>query len=178
MSPTLFGVCIYALESWLSHIQVSSRLLSSLIYADDLALVTNSPSHLQALICALSYICASAGLDVKATKFHQNQGDAVPPTALQSTPACAAFLLFWLRHSFFKYLSSILPTLKMSTSSFVAQVILRTMYMPTARHDMAGICWITMALLWLGLWQACSTAIATLYGDFDHVSQPCMPLCS
>ena len=79
LSPTLFGVFIDALEGWLSHraaaagvsIQCEnggSRLLSSLIYADDLALVANSPSHLQGLIDALSDFCASAGLEISATK--------------------------------------------------------------------------------------------------------------
>ena len=74
LSPALFGVFIDALEGWLSHraaaagvsIQCEnggSRLLSSLIYADDLALVANSPSHLQGLIDALSDFCASAGLE-------------------------------------------------------------------------------------------------------------------
>ena len=45
-----------------------SRLLASLIYADDLALVANFPSHLQGLIDALSDFCASAGLEISATK--------------------------------------------------------------------------------------------------------------
>ena len=78
LSATLFGVFI-SLEGWLSHraaaagvsIQCEnggSSLLSSLIYADDLALVANSPSHLQGLIDALSDFCASAGREISATK--------------------------------------------------------------------------------------------------------------
>ena len=96
LSPTLFGVFIDALEGWLSHraaaagvsIQCEnggSRLLSSLIYADDLALVANSPSHLQGLIDALSDFCASAGLEISATKTQVMQ--FLPLVRSQSPPA-------------------------------------------------------------------------------------------
>lgn len=33
------------------------------------------------------------------------------------------------------------------------------------------MCWIVTALLWLGVWQACLTALALLHHDFDHISQ-------
>ena len=79
LSPTLFGIFIDALEGWLSHrvpaagVRVqseggASRLLSTLIYADDLALLANCPLQLQGLIDALAAFCSSAGLEISAAK--------------------------------------------------------------------------------------------------------------
>ena len=74
--------------------RAGSRLLP--IYADDLALVANFPSHLQALIDALSDDCASADLGISATKtlvmqfLHLVYNHFLP---VQHLP-------FWLRHSF------------------------------------------------------------------------------
>ncbi len=98
--PTLFGVLIDALDGWLSHRAAAAgvfiaregggtRLLSGLIYADDLALVANSPSHLQALIDNLSEFCACPGLMISATKTQVMQ--FLPPVCNQPLPVLHSF---------------------------------------------------------------------------------------
>ena len=119
LSPTLFGVLLDALKGWLSHRAAAagvsmecksggSRLLSSLIYANDLALIAQPPSHLQALIDPLSDFCASAGYEISATKSPK-------PSRCSSSawfaiaPCLSAFFLFWLRHSFLNIFRQHLP---------------------------------------------------------------------
>ena len=143
LSPTLFGVFIDALEGWLSHraaaagvsIQCEnggSRLLSSLIYADDLALVSNSPSHLQGLIDALSDFCASAGLEISATKTQVMQ--FLPLVRNRPLPEQHSFSfgsdtasICLVNTSHYKYLG-----VTFCSSGNPSD------YMPAARHNMVG----------------------------------------
>ena len=143
LSPTLFGVFIDALEGWLSHraaaagvsIQCEnggSRLLSSLIYADDLALVSNSPSHLHGLIDALSDFCASAGLEISATKTQVMQ--FLPLVRNRPLPEQHSFSfgsdtasICLVNTSHYKYLG-----VTFCSSGNPSD------YMPAARHNMVG----------------------------------------
>jgi hypothetical protein len=117
LSPTLFGIFIDALEGWLSHrvpaagVRVQSeggaaRLLSTLIYADDLALLANCPLQLQALIDALAEFCSSAGLAVSAAKTQVMQ--FLPRMRGQALPL----------HSFWYGSDAAIPTPLLNTSTY------------------------------------------------------------
>ena len=139
----MFGVFIDALEGWLIHraaaagvsIQCEnggSRLLSSLIYADDLALVAKSPSHLQGLIDALSDFCASAGLEISATKILVMQ--FLPLVRNRPSPEQHSFSFgsdtaskCLVNTSHYKYLG-----VTFCSSGNPSD------YMPAARHNMVG----------------------------------------
>ncbi len=138
---------------------------------EDLALVANSPSHLQALIDALSDFCASAGLEISATKTQVMQ--FLPLVCNQPLPNILSLLA---PKQLPRYLSST-PITNISASLFVTEVIPRT------TCQLQGTTWqahmqilIAPAILWLGVWQACSTAVAILYVDCDHLSHVCREL--
>ncbi len=108
---------IDALEGWLSHrvptagVRVQSeggaaRLLSTLIYADDLALLANCPLQLQALIDALAEFCSSAGLAVSAAKTQVMQ--FLPRMRGQALPL----------HSFWYGSDATTPTPLLNTSTY------------------------------------------------------------
>jgi hypothetical protein len=79
LSPTLFGIYIDALESWLRQ-QVPgagvplttprgvTRLLAALIYADDIVLMDSTPANLQRLLDSLAAFCTACGLDISRSK--------------------------------------------------------------------------------------------------------------
>ncbi len=174
LSSTLSGVFIDALEGWLSHRSAAAGvsiacesggtrlLLSGLIYADDLALVANSPSHLQTLINALSDFCASAGLEISATKTQVMQflplvrNQALPVQHSFSFGSDTASSLSLVNTTHYKYLAATYCSSGNPSDSMTAQ-----------RHNSGRrICWVATVILYcglLGVWQACSTAVATLY---------------
>ncbi len=138
------------LEGWLSHTAAGAGvsiacewygggacLLSALIYADDLVLVANSPSHLQALIDALSNSCASAGLETNnKTQMMQFLPLRLIRNAIKPCLYCAAFFLFW-----FDTASSI-SLVNTSHCIYLGVTFCSSGnpsdYMPAARHNMAG----------------------------------------
>ncbi len=77
LSPTLLGVFIDALEGRLSHRAAAgvsigcesgdNRLLSRLLFANNLALAARFPSHLQALIYVLTYFSPSSSCTASQT---------------------------------------------------------------------------------------------------------------
>jgi hypothetical protein len=79
LSPTLFGVLIDALEQWplnqaprvgvpLQTRQGVLRFLSTLMYTDDIALLSAHPSGLQKLIYDLVSLCTWTGLAISLPK--------------------------------------------------------------------------------------------------------------
>ncbi len=79
LSTTIFGVVIDALEPWLRAqapdvgipIQTArgmTRHLSALIYADDIALLADTPTALQQLLRNLCSLCVDTGLDISLSK--------------------------------------------------------------------------------------------------------------
>ena len=73
LSPLLFGLFIDRVEAWLRDrcphgVRLGRRLLQVLLYADDLALVAESPAELQALLDCLHEFCAANCLTVNIAK--------------------------------------------------------------------------------------------------------------
>ena len=99
LSPTLFGVFMDGLHDHLAAhapgcgVPLSDpqlrRIISHLMYADDIALMAAAPAELQHLIDALSSYCTAVGLGISATKsqtmtfhpqLHRRPRDTQPPT--------------------------------------------------------------------------------------------------
>ena len=114
---------------------------------------------MQGLIDALSDFCASAGLEISATKTQAMQ--FLPLVRNRPLPEQHSF-------SFGSDTASICPV---NTSRYKYPGVTfcssgnTSDYMPAARHNMVGayICWIAAALLWVGVRQACSPAVAALH---------------
>ena len=80
LSPTLFGVYIDALEGYL-HDRVplagitlntadgGTRLLASLIYADDIVLMDGDPDSLQRTLDSFAAFCTAYGLEISLNKI-------------------------------------------------------------------------------------------------------------
>ena len=99
LSPTLFGVFFDGLHDFLaSHapgcgVPLSApqltRIVSHLMYADDIALTAAAPAELQQLIDALSRYCTALGIDISAAKtqtmtFHPAHHLGTVPTFIYS----------------------------------------------------------------------------------------------
>ena len=90
LSPTLFGIFFDGLHDHLqSHAPTaglqlrSGRWVSSLVYADDVALLSHTSQGLQQLIDAMLGFCTSMGLTISPTKtevvvFHAPPSDSSP----------------------------------------------------------------------------------------------------
>ena len=95
LSPTLFGVYIDALEGYL-HDRVplagitlntpdgGTRLLASLIYADDIVLMDGDPDSLQRTLDSFAAFCTAYGLEISLNKtkimqFLPNRRRGQPP---------------------------------------------------------------------------------------------------
>ena len=95
LSPTLFGVFMDGLDRWLrtqaptAGVSIScegggERLLSHLMYADDVALLAPSAAGLQQLLDALGTFCRTVGLDISLSKtkimsFHTTSSRSAAP---------------------------------------------------------------------------------------------------
>ena len=98
LSSTLFGVFIDALEPWLRAqapdvgipIQTArgmTRHLSALIYADDIALLADSPTALQQLLDNLCSFCKHTGMDISLSKTKVMQFLPRPRSRSRSAPS-------------------------------------------------------------------------------------------
>ena len=74
LSPLLFGLFIDEIEQWLkdqspaSGVELGSRMLQMLLYADDLVLLARCPKALQQQLDVLHEFCVAKGMEVNVNK--------------------------------------------------------------------------------------------------------------